>query len=41
MTMGNVEVHDLAPVRDDERKMLDLSRRVSFKQYSKVGIKYS
>ena len=39
--MGNVEVHDLAPVRTDERKMLDLSRKVSFKQYNKVHINIS
>ncbi|ESO91419.1 hypothetical protein LOTGIDRAFT_228841 [Lottia gigantea] len=33
--MGNVEVHDLAPVRDDERKELNLSRKISYKQYEK------
>ena len=34
--MGNVEMHDLAPVRDDERKELDISRKVNYKQYCKV-----
>ncbi|KAJ8302188.1 hypothetical protein KUTeg_021175 [Tegillarca granosa] len=33
--MGNYETHDLAPVRDDERKELNLSRRITFKQFSK------
>ncbi|XP_050413834.1 uncharacterized protein LOC126828227 [Patella vulgata] len=33
--MGNVEVHDLAPVRSDERKELNLSRKISYKQYEK------
>ncbi|RUS89596.1 hypothetical protein EGW08_002614 [Elysia chlorotica] len=33
--MGNVEAHDFAPVRDDERKVLNLSRKVTPKQYVK------
>ncbi|BFZ10727.1 hypothetical protein BsWGS_13766 [Bradybaena similaris] len=33
--MGNVEGHNLAPVRADERKALDLSHRVNLKQYLK------
>lgn len=40
ISMGNVEVHDLAPVRADERKELNLSRRVNYKQYLKVGSVY-
>ncbi|KAL4226821.1 hypothetical protein ACF0H5_014799 [Mactra antiquata] len=31
--MGNVEVHDLSPVREDERKELNLSRQLNYKQY--------
>ncbi|XP_013396425.1 uncharacterized protein LOC106163399 [Lingula anatina] len=31
--MGNVETHDLSPVREHERKELNLSRRVNYKQY--------
>lgn len=34
--MGNYETHDLAPVRDDERKELNLSRKVTYKQFCKV-----
>ena len=37
-TMGNVEMHDLAPVRDDERKELDISRKVNYKYYCKVTL---
>ncbi|CAH1777245.1 unnamed protein product [Owenia fusiformis] len=33
--MGNIEAHDLAPVRDDERKECNLSRKVTYKQYVK------
>ncbi|XP_061178913.1 uncharacterized protein LOC133187526 [Saccostrea echinata] len=33
--MGNYETHDLAPVRDDERKELNLSRKITYKQYCK------
>ncbi|CAL1534564.1 unnamed protein product [Lymnaea stagnalis] len=33
--MGNVEAHDFAPVRADERKILNLSRKVTPKQYIK------
>ncbi|XP_048739714.2 uncharacterized protein LOC125654015 [Ostrea edulis] len=33
--MGNYETHDLAPVRDDERKDLNLSRKVTYKQFCK------
>lgn len=33
--MGNYETHDLAPVRDDERKELNLSRKVTYKQFCK------
>ncbi|GFO28831.1 plant intracellular ras-group-related lrr protein 1 [Plakobranchus ocellatus] len=33
--MGNVEAHDFAPVRADERKVLNLSRKVTPKQYVK------
>lgn len=36
--MGNYETHDLAPVRDDERKELNLSRKVTYKQFCKVRI---
>ncbi|XP_045165426.1 uncharacterized protein LOC123529251 isoform X2 [Mercenaria mercenaria] len=31
--MGNVEVHNLSPVREDERKELNLSRKLNYKQY--------
>ena len=34
--MGNIEAHDFAPVRADERKVLNLGRKVSPKQYVKV-----
>ena len=34
--MGNVEAHDFAPVRADERKVLNLSRKVTPKQFVKV-----
>ncbi|CAG5123150.1 unnamed protein product [Candidula unifasciata] len=33
--MGNVEGHNLAPVRADERKALNLSHKVNLKQYLK------
>ncbi|KAK3101046.1 hypothetical protein FSP39_000557 [Pinctada imbricata] len=33
--MGNVETHDLAPVRDDERKELNLARRITYRQYKR------
>ncbi|OWF55877.1 p53-induced protein with a death domain [Mizuhopecten yessoensis] len=33
--MGAIESHDFAPVRDDERKELNLSRRITYKQYKK------
>ncbi|KAK6995049.1 hypothetical protein BgiMline_011698 [Biomphalaria glabrata] len=33
--MGNIEAHDFAPVRADERKVLNLSRTVTPKQYVK------
>ncbi|XP_005097382.1 uncharacterized protein LOC101861361 [Aplysia californica] len=33
--MGNIEAHDFAPVRADERKILNLSRKVTPKQYVK------
>ncbi|XP_033746197.1 uncharacterized protein LOC117331551 [Pecten maximus] len=33
--MGAIESHDFAPVRDDERKELNLSRRITYKQYLK------
>ncbi|GFR76881.1 plant intracellular Ras-group-related LRR protein 1 [Elysia marginata] len=33
--MGNVEAHDFAPVRADERKVLNISRKVTPKQYVK------
>ncbi|XP_060078498.1 uncharacterized protein LOC132557984 [Ylistrum balloti] len=33
--MGAIESHDFAPVRDDERKELNLSRRITYKQYWK------
>ena len=36
--MGNVEAHDFAPVRADERKVLNLSRKVTPKQYVKVRL---
>ena len=35
--MGNIEAHDFAPVRADERKLLNLSRKVTPKQYVKVS----
>lgn len=38
--MGNYETHDLAPVRDDERKELNLSRKVTYKQFCKVRINW-
>lgn len=31
--MGNVETHDLSPIRDDERKELYLARTLNYKQY--------
>ena len=34
--MGNIEAHDFAPVRPDERKELNLSRKPTYKQYMKV-----
>ena len=34
--MGNIEAHDFAPVRPDERKELNLSRKPTYKQYLKV-----
>ena len=34
--MGNVEVHDFAPVHDYERKELNLSKKITYKQYFKV-----
>ncbi|KAK7102451.1 uncharacterized protein [Littorina saxatilis] len=33
--MGNIEAHDFAPVRPDERKELNLSRKPTYKQYLK------
>ncbi len=36
--MGNVEVHDLAPKDGDNRKELNLSRKVTHKQFVKVSI---
>nr|KAG5711364.1 hypothetical protein BaRGS_006061 [Batillaria attramentaria] len=33
--MGNIEAHDFAPVRPDERKELNLSRKPTYKQYMK------
>ena len=38
--MGNSETHNLSPVRKDERKDLDLSRHVSYKQYCRVCTYY-
>ena len=32
-------MHDLSPVRDDERKELNISRNVNLKQYKKVDCK--
>lgn len=34
--MGAYESHDLAPVRDDERKELNIGRKITYKQYWKV-----
>ena len=34
--MGNTETHDFAPVRPDERRELNLSRKVNHKHYSRV-----
>ncbi len=34
--MGNTEGHDIKPVRDDVRKELNLSRKITYKQFSKV-----
>lgn len=31
--MGNVEVHNLPPVREDEKKHLNLSRKLNYRQY--------
>ncbi|XP_046575279.1 uncharacterized protein LOC124283294 [Haliotis rubra] len=33
--MGNIEAHDFAPVRADERKELNLSKKISYKQFCK------
>ncbi|KAL5014154.1 hypothetical protein ScPMuIL_008424 [Solemya velum] len=33
--MGNVQVQDMAPLRDDERQELDISQTLSYKQYCK------
>ncbi|XP_071784253.1 uncharacterized protein [Asterias amurensis] len=33
--MGNVETHDLPPVRPDERRQLKLTRKITQKQYQK------
>ncbi len=35
--MGNVEVHDLAPKEGDNRKELNLSKKVNYKQFVKVS----
>ena len=35
-SMGNAETHDFAPVRGDERRELNLSRKVNHKQYARV-----
>lgn len=34
--MGNIAIHDLEPVREDERKDLDLSVPMDYKTYCKV-----
>ena len=34
--MGNIEGHDINPVRDDIRKELNLSRKITYKQFCKV-----
>ena len=34
--MGNIEGHDITPVRDDIRKELNLSRKITYKQFCKV-----
>lgn len=34
--MGNIAIHDLEPVREDERKDLDLSVPMDYKSYCKV-----
>ena len=39
--MGNVETHDLAPVRDDERKELNLARKITYRQYKKGTYMYN
>ena len=34
--MGNVQVHDLPPVRPDERRQLKLTRKITPKLFQKV-----
>ena len=36
LKMGNIEGHDITPVRDDIRKELNLSRKITYKQFCKV-----
>ena len=36
--MGNIAIHDLEPVREDERKDLDLSVPMDYKMYCKASM---